>query len=210
MRRYLYVLELADGYFYVGVTDKPQHRLAQHRHHQYSCHWLRMHPMKAGTGFYGKLRVCTSDRAEDTEVVRLMRIHGVDKVRGGSFMQIVLSSEERRTLEKGASVGCTQTQRHNSNLCVRCGKPGHIANNCIETTDSNGKSLAHVPLSRSIPFKNINPETYEVSMKAPCYRCGRYSHWAPDCFATVHVDGRSLRPRCPDKDKALRHFACRA
>ena len=25
-----------------------------------------------------------------------------------------------------------------------------------------------------------------------CYRCGRTSHWSPDCYATTHVDGYEL------------------
>jgi len=25
-----------------------------------------------------------------------------------------------------------------------------------------------------------------------CYRCGRTSHWSPDCYATSHVDGYEL------------------
>jgi hypothetical protein len=25
-----------------------------------------------------------------------------------------------------------------------------------------------------------------------CYRCGRESHYSPDCYATKHVDGHDL------------------
>jgi predicted GIY-YIG superfamily endonuclease len=25
-----------------------------------------------------------------------------------------------------------------------------------------------------------------------CYRCGRTSHWSPDCYASTHIDGYSL------------------
>lgn len=36
-----------------------------------------------------------------------------------------------------------------------------------------------------------NPKP-EPKKSGACYRCGRTSHWSPDCYATFHVDGYEI------------------
>jgi hypothetical protein len=40
--------------------------------------------------------------------------------------------------------------------------------------------------------KRNNREKQNKPRTGACYRCGRTSHWAPDCYATRHIDGYKL------------------
>lgn len=104
---------------------------------------------------------------EDAQVKRLMVLHGIERVRGGSYCSFVLSPENIDTL--------TQELRHAQNLCMRCGHAGHYAKVCDADFDVDGIEL---PTMDWVPSK--------------CFRCGRTSHWTRDCYAGTHADGRVL------------------
>jgi predicted GIY-YIG superfamily endonuclease len=78
---FVYVLELQDGYYYVGVTYNLNQRWAQHQMGQ-GANWTKLHrPVRI-------VEVITDgcSRAKEDEVTqRYMDIYGRDRVRGGSW-----------------------------------------------------------------------------------------------------------------------------
>ena len=37
--------------------------------------------------------------------------------------------------------------------------------------------------------KEYTPKVVKTSQSGACYRCGRTSHYASDCYASIHADG---------------------
>eukprot|EP00961_Rhodomonas_salina_P109257 1470779-Rhodomonas_salina.1 len=91
---WLYVLELRGNRFYVGTTNNVGQRVAQHER-GCGCAWTKQH----GVVRVVKSHVVTSPLEEDTEVKKLMMVHGIDRVRGGSYSQPELTMAQRTSLQ---------------------------------------------------------------------------------------------------------------
>jgi predicted GIY-YIG superfamily endonuclease len=77
----IYVLELEDDCFYVGITYNLNLRIAQHLSGT-GAGWTKMHkPIKIVEVFHDG---CTRQK-EDEVTKRYVEIYGAEKVRGGSW-----------------------------------------------------------------------------------------------------------------------------
>lgn len=83
---YLYVLALADGCFYVGLTSDVDNRMAQHFAGE-GAEWTMLHaPQKVlHTVCTGTKDGRAAEQMEDEVTITLMLRYGMDKVRGGHF-----------------------------------------------------------------------------------------------------------------------------
>lgn len=55
------------------------------------------------------------------------------------------------------------------------------------------KSTKVTVIKRIVTIEETRKEYAPVKpKKGACYRCGRTSHWSPDCYATTHIDGEEL------------------
>lgn len=114
----VYILECQAGKYYVGSTTQAlQERFLQHSQRSGS----------AWTGLYPPIRVVDAKAMihkedEDSTTVRLMREHGIDNVRGGTYSTVKLPEHQYKTLEDQIA--------HNKNECFQCHQVGHVANSC--------------------------------------------------------------------------------
>jgi hypothetical protein len=100
--RYLYVLSLANGKFYVGQAKDPDRRIRKHFNGS-GLAWTRQHPPVKEL-----LRKCLEDvdyrageLAENEVVLQLMRQHGYENVRGGFFTNTSLEHVEKGLISHG-------------------------------------------------------------------------------------------------------------
>jgi hypothetical protein len=133
---------------------------------------------------------------EDKMTKEYMSIHGINNVRGGSYVKEILDSTEMELIKKeiwGAK-----------NLCTRCGRDSHFIKNCYAKTDIYGEYLDY-PDSDSdasntvwaCDFCDKEFEDGDDCMKHEkrcskgnkCYRCGRHGHYASSCYASIHIKG---------------------
>lgn len=163
----LYHIELQDGKHYVGVTNNLQMRYQQHVLGKGS-EWTKSHPPIK----YPESMEVVGLFDEDNEVKRLMMIHGIDNVRGGSYSNIVLTKEQRLALESEIT--------HAKDECFKCNNFGHYAKDC--------------PSNKTVIMKHFNeldhygkdcPLDKTVVMK--CFICGKLDHYGKDCLSNKTV-----------------------
>lgn len=138
---WLYVLELHGNRFYVGTTKNVEQRVAQHKSSCGSA-WTKRH------NFVRLLetRLISSPLEEDTEVKKLMALHGIDNVRGGSYSQNELTPTQKKSLQSEMD--------HASGRCLRCGRDSHWVAQCFAKKHLNGQDLEQKQQqSRDLPHK---------------------------------------------------------
>lgn len=114
---FLYVLQLENNKFYVGKTHDLFSRIGMHFCGEGSG-WTKLHPP---TKVLEKIE--TSDpEEEDKQVLKYMKIHGIENVRGGSFSSIILTQPEISIISKMIN--------HNTDKCLNCGESGHFVKDC--------------------------------------------------------------------------------
>ena len=190
---YLYTLQLQSGKYYVGKSDDPDTRYLAHKSGNGAI-WTKIHkPLKII-----EIRELKGEHDETNTTKDLMKKYGVDNVRGGAYTQSVLDDATKAVLEREI-LG-------NTDKCYKCGEAGHFANRCSKkvevvevevwgcdhcdkTFTSMARALSHERRCTSNPaiFKKVF-----AKKTGACYRCGRTSHYSPDCHARTHVDGYDL------------------
>jgi len=187
----LYFLALQSGKYYVGKSDNPAQRYKQHRDGNGAA-WTKIHlPVK-----FLETRAVTSEHDETNLTKDLMKKYGIDNVRGGAYTQVFLDDATKAVLEREV-LG-------NADKCYKCGSDGHFANKCNGVVEVDVWGCEHcgnefTSMTRAIAHERRcteNPENFiELPKKkktGACYRCGRTSHYSPDCYAKTHVDGNDL------------------
>jgi hypothetical protein len=124
----LYVLRLAGGRYYIGKTANLDSRIAQHMDGQGSAWTRKYKPISVV-----EKRRNVSPFDEDSLTLEYMSTYGVDKVRGGSYVEVVLSDELKDELNKKI--------RSATDACTRCGRKGHFISKCYARTDDQGNKL---------------------------------------------------------------------
>lgn len=124
----IYVLQLAGGYYYVGKSRDVSRRLEEHRRGE-GCAWTSKHALECEL----ETRPARSRFDEDNVTKEYMDEYGIDRVRGGTYSQVVLDADSVRLLQKELwAMG---------DKCTRCGRGGHFVKACTELTTAAGELL---------------------------------------------------------------------
>lgn len=116
MSSIIYVLKLDGGKWYIGRTQDINSRFAAHMSGSGSA-WTREYkPISIHHQFEG------DNFDEDKTTKQYMSEYGIDNVRGGSYVTINLSKEQRKSI--------MAELRMADNKCMKCGQLGHFIKNC--------------------------------------------------------------------------------
>ena len=126
----IYVLRLRSGKYYVGKTDNVEKRFQEHMSGS-GASWTRKYKPIA----IERVIKNASHFEEDKVTKEYMAKHGIDNVRGGTYVTEVLSDAQEDTLngEIWQAKGC----------CTQCGRKGHFVSSCHAKTDVNGREIVY-------------------------------------------------------------------
>ena len=120
----IYILRLEGNRYYIGKSDNVQYRIQQHFNGSvYASAWTKKYKPIA----IEKIIQNTSPFDEDKYTKEYMSKYTIDKVRGGSYVEIELSDFQKETLHReiwGVK-----------DLCKQCGRSGHFVKDCYAKTD---------------------------------------------------------------------------
>lgn len=125
---WIYALKCQDDCWYVGKTRRanPNGRFWEHEQ-GFGSAWTTLHrPLEM---LFCRLEMDSFD--EEKETLRLMMQHGIDFVRGGTFVAVKLPAHQLTTLES--------MLRSQSNTCFTCGNQGHYAACCPQQERGRGR-----------------------------------------------------------------------
>lgn len=198
----IYVLRLEGGRYYIGKTDNVIYRYQQHMN-GYGSAWTRKYrPM-----LIEKVINNASPFEEDKVTKEYMSKYGIDKVRGGSYVQMELSEDQQNALKmeiRGATDKCTKCGHHGHFVKDCYAKTGVKLNKFDDSSDEWGCDYCDRTFTTefgcSVHEKSCKKKNTKISyMKQPtskkggvCYRCGRDGHYFPECYARTHQTGYTL------------------
>ncbi len=159
---YIYILKLITNKYYIGKTTNPNFRIDSHFNSNGSSWTRKYKPIEVI-----KIIPNSDDYDEDKYTLKYMEEFGINNVRGGSFCEIKLSTENILTIKKMIT--------SSSDLCFICGEPGHFASDCKKDENKFFDKLE----------KHYNNNDL-------CYRCNRIGHYAFECYATTTANGNKI------------------
>lgn len=180
----IYVLQLKHQKYYIGKTKNTTKRIKQH-FTGVGSQWTAIHhPISI-------LKVIkdVDDFDEDKYTKIYMRKYGIDNVRGGSYVRMILANWQYRALK--------MEFRSANNECFVCGGGSHFAKDCR----FKSKRPDFLEIDPTITRPCIGCQSWyhkandcvELAKMDICYRCGQRDHWKITCVASVDINGHELR-----------------
>lgn len=194
----LYVLQLEDGKYYVGKTKDIRRRVGEHASGSGSS-WTTTHkPIKVM-----EVRPLTGAHDENNTTKDLMKKHGVDNVRGGSYTAVNLPEAVKSVLQSEIRAG--------SDACFKCGREGHFANKCTEICAPDEElewECYHCPQTFATESAcNSHERTCRAKQEEEEWGC----EYCDRTFTTkfgCSVHERSCRPPSPPTKKSGSCYRC--
>jgi predicted GIY-YIG superfamily endonuclease len=193
----IYVLELADGNYYVGRSSNVAERMIQHCNGEGSAWTQKYKPKKVL-----ETREELSAFDENNITKEYMQKYGIDHVRGGSYCQVKLENNTISLLNQELWAA-----ESDGFYCYRCGRAGHSKEQCYAKSDKNGKYICDEVTEHENIVRAEEPIEHKANCEkktiVTCFRCGRSGHFQENCYAKSDKNGKYICDEEPIKLEAI-------
>ena len=148
----LYVLKLRGGKWYVGYTDRSSmDRILEHIEKK-GAKWTKAYPPLKKGYLHNFTTPGKTREDEDKRTLYLMKQHGIENVRGGSWCMVKMRKKTVRELEalisnpkssakKTVKKKVQKSKPKKGQVCGRCGRDSHNRDRCYATTTVDGVTI---------------------------------------------------------------------
>jgi len=175
----IYILKLEGGNYYVGKAENPTKRYQEHVDGKGSAWTKKWKPISVENVIPN-----AGPFDEDKYTKEMMLAHGIDKVRGGSYVRLELEPAQIATI--------TKELRGAADQCSECGQAGHYVKNC----PSMAEKRRNYDLKEKCSVGRAPAATIQK-----CSTCGRKGHSASNCYAKTDKDGNDLESEEESEDE---------
>jgi predicted GIY-YIG superfamily endonuclease len=186
MLLFLYILELSQQKYYVGITGDITVRMGEHRTgrgSQWTSHYEFVDMIHARS-YTGKNKAEMEDLETETTIT-LMREHGISNVRGGKYTHINLSPQQIAEIkQRGQFIDQidNETDSETDN-----DKNESIVQQHNELPSNNSNQISNTRTKkRTLPMDATRKREY------CCSRCGRPRHTKATCHFDTDRAGKSI------------------
>lgn len=147
-REVIYVLKLESNKYYIGKTSNLENRINDHKTGNGSEFTKKYKVIELLESFPNLKFYQYNIHTENNITKDYMLKYGYENVRGGTYCQLTLTSQEIELLKKEVC--------HNDNKCYKCGKIGHFSKNCnVNIQLKNLTKTVSITLNYFNEFKTI-------------------------------------------------------
>tara|TARA_B110000008_G_C16959724_1_gene559657 strand:- start:188 stop:835 length:648 start_codon:yes stop_codon:yes gene_type:complete len=213
----LYILKLKGGKYYVGTTSKNViDRLEEHMSGRGST-WTKRHSV-----LKLEKTIENCDKYDEDKWTKIyMNRHGIKNVRGGSYCEIKLDNNSINSIEREvthANNRCLYCHKV-GHFIKNCPTKNTVSNSKYYSKNLNYLNMSCDYESESDDdFIDSDGEVWEESPhmycgardgtiydsqigyirpkkknnSGKCYKCGRFGHYASNCYARKHIRGHDI------------------
>ena len=189
-----YVLKLKNGKWYVGYTTKGIERILDHIDEN-GAKWTKKYAPVKPIPWYqtapGKTKATPKNKAkndEDKLTLKLMKDHGINNVRGGSWCMVKMRQKTFRELEGLIGKGKKKPpmkkkesgKKTKQDKVLRCNGIRKNGNPCRQVVSKKGE------------YCQYHSDQKRGRKRVICAKCNRVGHESKDCYAKTKVSGTGV------------------
>jgi predicted GIY-YIG superfamily endonuclease len=167
---YIYSLKLQSGKYYVGKTDNPNLRLEDHFVSAGSAWTKKYSPISIH-----QVIPDMNNHDEQRVTQEYIAKYGIDNVRGGPWVKVILSDTEKAFIQKIIN--------GETDKCFQCGSGDHFVKDCHMNQNFKDKDKAK---------DKSKDKAKDKAKPSSCQRCMRFGHSQETCYAKTNSNGKKI------------------